>query len=450
MTKTAVSDGRCRVHTQILHDPSGDFATALASGFIRDCLLALSVSAWLDGEVGRGIEFASQAAGAAHGGCNGDCARLAKIWHAKLLTRIRDVSAAARVLDGMAIPAGICEGDGVSVALLACRAELALALGDVGAAVAMAELGVRSADRAGVPVLLPTLHIVLTVSAVRQSDMTEGLQYARLLGDDALLGRTAYVRGQSVWAAAQAVEADQGSEGVGHLVERMITDDRLNRELLISQPAAAAWLVRIARAMDDEGLALKCAERAGTLARETPAFRAIQAAALHAGGLFENNPDKLQAASALHLDRWASASANEDEAEIWSARHMGRDRAVELLKYAAASYKEVGAARDVARVASKLRDLGVRAGRVHAANAAQWAHIGISHGRGVRGGELGEPGIDQYPGRPPALHISGHRCVPPKEYLPQIGGFLSRRAGIRMGEYLVGTRAAEAGAGRLV
>lgn len=359
-----MSDGRCRVHTQLLHDPSGDFAMALAPGDIRNCSLALSVSAWLDGEVSRGIEFALQAAESARGGGNGDCARFAKVWYARLLTHIRDVQAAARVLDGMGISAGICDGDEVSVALLACRAELALARGDVGDAIAKAELGVSLAERVGVPAVLPNLHIVLAVSAVRQSDMTGGLQYAHLLGDDALLGRTANVRGQCAWAAAQAQEADQGQKGVAHLVECLITDDRLNRELLIAQPAAAAWLVRVARAMGDEGLASKCAERADTLARRTRGFRAFQAMALHAEALVENSPDKLQAASALHLDRWASASASEDEATIWSVKRMGRDRAVELLKHAAGVYEEVGAARDLARVASKLRDLGVPAGRV--------------------------------------------------------------------------------------
>ncbi|MDF3293865.1 response regulator transcription factor [Streptomyces silvisoli] len=264
----------------------------------------------------------------------------------------------------MGVPADVPDGDGVSAALMVCRAELALASGDVGGAVAKAGVGVGLAEQAGVHVLLPNLHVILAVGAVRQSDMTAGLEYARLLGDDALIGRTVYVRGQCAWATAQAFEADNGAASISHLVERLIIDDRLNRELLVAQPSAAAWLVRVARGMGEEGLALKCVERADMLARGSWGFRTLHAAALHAEGLFENNPDKLRAASDLHLDRWAAASASEDQAKVWSAQRMGRDRAVEQLKNAAAAYEEVGAARDLARVASKLRDLGVRSGRV--------------------------------------------------------------------------------------
>jgi DNA-binding CsgD family transcriptional regulator len=289
---------------------------------------------------------------------------LAKIWYARLLTHIRDLKSATRILDEVCIPADICDGDGVSVALLVCRSEIALMSGDVGGAMAKAELGAKLAERVGVPVLLPNLHVALAVSAVRRSDLTEGLYYARLLGDDALLGRTVYASGQCAWAAAQVMEADQGPEGITHLVESLITDDRLNRELLIAQPAAAAWLVRVARALGEESLARAAAERAGALARQVGGYRVIQAAALHAEALFDQDADKLQQATDLQLDRWASASAAEDKAKIWSAQRKGRDRAVEPLKYAAAVYEEIGSARDLARVASKLRDAGVRSGRV--------------------------------------------------------------------------------------
>jgi DNA-binding CsgD family transcriptional regulator len=355
---------QCRVHGRLLRDSSDDFAMALESGGIRDCLLAVSVSAWLGGEVSRGIELAARAAEPAVGGCGGDCSRLAKIWHARLLARVRDVAAATRVLESAGGSAGTGAADAVSVALLVCRAELALARGDVGGAVAGAGSGVRLAGEASVPVLLPSLRIVLAVGAVRQSDMTTGLQHARLLGEDALLGRTAYARGQSAWAAAQAMEAGQGLDGIADLVERLITSDRLNRDLFSAQPAAAAWLVRCARAMGEEGLAAKCVQRAEVLSREARGFRAIQAAALHAGALFENSPGELRAASALHLDRWASASASEDLARVWSAQPAERGRAVAVLKHAAAAYEEAGAARDLARVARRLRDLGVHAGRV--------------------------------------------------------------------------------------
>jgi DNA-binding CsgD family transcriptional regulator len=359
-----MTEDRCLVHTQLLYDRLEDPAAAHEPGEGRDCPLARSLSAWLGGDVRGGLELAALAAEPAHRGCHPDCAWFARIWHAQLLIRIRDVPAAGYILDGIHIPAGIGEGDGVSVALLAARAELALAAGDLGSAVAKAELGVRLVQRVGAPLSLPNLHAVLAVGAVRRSDIAVGLQYARLLGDDALLGWTIYLRGQCAWAVAQAVEADQGPHGAAHLVERLIADPCLSRELLVAQPAAAAWLVRVARALDEEGLALHCARQAAALARQAGWFPALHAAALHAEGLYEQDPDKLRAAADRQPDRWASASANEDLAKTWSVARLGRDRAIEPLKCAAAGYEGVGAARDYARVASRLRDLGVRSGRV--------------------------------------------------------------------------------------
>jgi DNA-binding CsgD family transcriptional regulator len=359
-----MGDGRCRVHAQFLSSLSDDFTTALLSGEMRDCPFALSVSAWLAGEVRRGIDLAAEAADPYRGGCGGDCSKLAAAWHALLLIRVRDLKEGARVLDEVSARTGATDDEALSAALLACRAELALVSGDIGEAVAQAAAGAGVAERAGVHTVLPNLHAVLAVSAVRQSDMAAALQYARLLGDDALIGRTLYVAGECAWAAAQAFEADTGPTSVAHIVERLIIDDRLNRALLIAQPAAAAWLVRVARGIGDEDLASRSVERAHLIARASWGFRGLHAAALHAEGLFEHNPDKLRAAAALHLDRWAAASAAEDQAKVWSGQRLGRDLAVAQLRHASTLYGEVGAARDLARAASKLRDLGVRSGRV--------------------------------------------------------------------------------------
>nr|ABW96538.1 putative regulatory protein [Streptomyces spiroverticillatus] len=350
-------DSRSQLHTQLPHTPS-EGPTATAADDQRDDPLARSLSAWLAGEVHRAIELATTP-----GGDEND-PRHAKIWHARLLTRVRELPEATRVLDELTTSYDVADDGGVSAALTTCRAEFALASGDAGSAFAEANVGLGLAEGAGAYALLPDLHVVLALSAVRQSATSTGLRFARNLGDDALLGRTAHMRGQCVWAAAQAFEADGGPACVSHLVERLISDDQLTQELLASQPAAAAWLVRLARSMGDERLAFKCVVRAESFILKSWGFRSPYAAALHAKGLFEKNPDKLRAACELYPDGWASASAAEDLAQTWSSLRLGRDRAAEQLKRAAAGYERAGAARDLARVASKLRELGVRSGRV--------------------------------------------------------------------------------------
>ncbi|MFB6787506.1 LuxR C-terminal-related transcriptional regulator [Streptomyces olivaceus] len=350
-------ESRCQLHTQLPHTPS-EGPAATAADDQRDNPLARSLSAWLSGEVCRAIELA-----ATPGGDEND-PRLVKIWHARLLTRVRELPAATRVLDELTTSYDVADDAEVSAALTTCRAEFALASGDAGGAFAEANAGLGLAEGAGAYTLLPDLHVVLTLSAVRQSATSTGLRFARDLGDDALLGRTAHMRGQCVWAAAQAFEADGGPGCVSHLVERLISDDHLMRELLASQPAAAAWLVRLARSMGDERLALLCVVRAESSIAKSWGFRSPYAAALHAKGLFEKNPDKLRAACELYPDGWASASAAEDLAKTWTSLHAGPEHAAEQLKRAAAGYERAGAARDLARVASKLRELGVRSGPV--------------------------------------------------------------------------------------
>ncbi|WP_305783682.1 LuxR family transcriptional regulator [Symbioplanes lichenis] len=351
-----MKSSRCQVRSSLLGSPSDPFTRALLAGEIRDCRLALSVSAWLTGAVRTGLGLAAEAAG---NGCDGQCAPFAEAWHALLLIRVRELAGAARLL----VAADDQASDDVDAAWAVARAEFALASGETAEAVVRATVGMEVAERSGAYALLPNLHAVLAVNAVRQSDMVAALQYARLLGDDALIGRTAYVPGQSAWASALVVEAATGPASAAHLAERLIVDDRLGPELLAAQPAAAAWLVRVARGAGNEELAARCAERAGTIARESWGFRSLHAAALHAEGLAEKSPEKLRAAAALHLDRWAGASAAEDQAALISRQRGGRDAAVAQLRQAATRYGEAGAPRDLARVTSKLRDLGVRSGR---------------------------------------------------------------------------------------
>lgn len=393
---------QCRVQTELLGSPSDEFTQLIVAGDIRDCRLALSVSAWLAGEVRQGIDLAADAAQDA---CHEHCSPLAALWQALLLVRVRDLRGGARVLAGAQGHPGA--DDELTATRLVCRAELALGSGDTGEAVAQATAGVRLAEHAGAHAFLANLHAVLALSAVRQSDLGTALGYARLLGDDALIRRTAYAPGQSAWAAAQVFEAATGPASVAHLVERLIVDDRLNRELLVAQPAAAAWLVRVARALGEERLALRCSERADLIARSSWGFRAVHAAALHAGGLLERNPDKLRAAAALHLDRWASASASEDQAEALSGQCAGRDTAVAQLRQAATLYGETGAVRDLARVTSRLRDLGVRSGRAMRQMRRNGHRVGFLTDTEFSVADLVSQGLtnDQVGQR---LYISGH------------------------------------------
>ncbi|MFF8731632.1 LuxR C-terminal-related transcriptional regulator [Streptomyces sp. NPDC015171] len=287
----------------------------------------------------------------------------ARIWYATLLTRVRGLRPAERLIAGEApAPTGPHRPE-VQAALLLCEAEIHLAGGRLTEATAAAEAGIRLAGEAGNRGLPPRGHVVLAVCSVRSLDLTTGLLYANRLRDAALLGQENLMPGQCVWAAAQALEARDGMASVAHLLKGIVHDDVLTRDLLVSQPAAAPWLVRAGQRLGDQELVERTVRTMSRLALRNRDFRSVQAAAEHAVGLYERDADALEAASDRHLDAWARASALEDASRMRAARESERDQAVDLLRRAAEAYLGAGSSRDLARVQSRLRELDDHGGR---------------------------------------------------------------------------------------
>ncbi|MEU9268781.1 LuxR C-terminal-related transcriptional regulator [Streptomyces sp. NPDC048251] len=326
-------------------------------------LSALSFSAWSRGDLTEAIRWAATSS-ETHPTYDGNCLGMAKVWYSTLLVRIREPASAARVLDSVEeVRTGI-EGTGELVAAsLICAADLAFTQGDVDTAVELAGKGVHQAREAGLNCLLPAAHTVMALSALRQGNMSVSLDFANQLRDDALLGNTLHGPSQCAWAAAQLQEVQGGAVSAAHLVAGIIRDDQLVLELLASQPAAASWLVRAAKDLDEEPLAKRVVDEASGLAARNRGLRSLEAAAAHADGLLEENPQKLIVAAESHLDLWAGASAYEDAGKLLSAPHHERDRAVEVLERAVDGYSSSAAPRDARRVVSRLRSLGVRRGR---------------------------------------------------------------------------------------
>ncbi|MDN3028503.1 LuxR family transcriptional regulator [Streptomyces sp. S.PB5] len=251
-------------------------------------------------------------------------------------------------------------GGGLRAASLLCAADLAFAQGDTDTAVGLARKGADRARRTGLHGFLPDAHTLLALSALRQGDMSESMELANQLRDWALLGRTAHRPGRCAWAAAQLLELQGGTASAAQLVVGIVMDDELLRELLASQPAAAAWLVRATRKLGDDASARRVVSEAAELAGRNPGLRSVVAAALHAGGLLERDAERVAAAAAAHPDAWAAASAWEDAGKLFAARAADRERAVEALESAVDGYSDPAAPRDARRVVSRLRSLGVR------------------------------------------------------------------------------------------
>ncbi|WP_424185443.1 helix-turn-helix transcriptional regulator [Actinokineospora sp. G85] len=322
------------------------------AGFLRR-----STSSWYSGRLDLGLQYAAAATARPchepHEFCH-----LAQLWYVKLLTMARELEAGALVLDGIDARGGD-QSQRMSALSHAARGELLFAMGNVDDAIAETDVGLRLAERCGVRSMRPPSYVVMALGALRRADMRACLHFVEKLADEALLG---YGHAAGAWVTAHAMEARSGVTTAAGLVAGIVTDPVVLRQLLVSEPAAASWLVRASLKLGERELAKTSVAAAADASVKHPHFSVIRASALHAAGLLDADADTLHEAANLYPDRWCAASAREDMADLMAKRLVERDRAIRLFEAVLGTYNAVGATRDVSRVVNKLRELGVRRG----------------------------------------------------------------------------------------
>nr|AXL05760.1 regulatory protein, luxR family [uncultured bacterium] len=330
-----------------------DASCATADLFWRSAL------SWHDGRLEAGLEYAAASTDVecreGHEFCE-----LAPFWHIALLTKARELEAAWRALDALERRGDGTSSPRVAAASQIIRGELLFATGHVEDGLAEVDEGLRIAERCGVRALLPTGYVVMVLGALRRADMRTCLHFVDKLTGEALLGYFGQASG--AWVTAQAAEARGGLGGAAGLIDGIVTNPLVLRQLLVSEPAAASWLVRATRKLGANDLARTTVSAAVAAAEEHPRFAALRASAWHAAGLLAGDPGRLLDAANRHPDLWCGASAREDLAASLAGRGAEKGNAIRALESALSAYLVVGATRDVSRVVNKLRDLGARRG----------------------------------------------------------------------------------------
>ncbi|MFI7535330.1 AAA family ATPase [Streptosporangium sp. NPDC049376] len=240
------------------------------------------------------------------------------------------------------------------------RARLDLAAGRFGSAIARAETGLTAAEALRVPSLTSSALSVLGTASLRAGDLPRAI---RCLESELARGaRDAppYARLRSELAAGRISEALDGAAGGMSSLGRVYDALPRHTGALTSEPAAAAWLVRVAMAVDDTRRADAVVGAAEDIARRNPGLPNPAISAVHARGLRERDRQALGRAVDGHTDPWARASAAEDLGVLLGSDGGCRDLAVRALDDALSRYDEVGALRDAARVRGRLRALGER------------------------------------------------------------------------------------------
>jgi DNA-binding CsgD family transcriptional regulator len=207
--------------------------------------------------------------------------------------------------------------------------------------------------------LAPIGHDVLVAVALHRGELAEA---ARLHGQwqaGLLATRLPFGTSNRPWRMLRLGEAQGGpilGTGASDDAFDLVAGDH---SLLLEEPAAAAWLVRVGRQAGDEERVRAVTVTVERLAAANPRFPTIVAAAAHARGVADCDAERLASAADGHRSPWARASAAEDCAAV-RAQQGERAAARSWLERAGEDYLRCGATRDHARIRSRLRDVGVR------------------------------------------------------------------------------------------
>lgn len=153
---------------------------------------------------------------------------------------------------------------------------------------------------------------------------------------------------------ARLAETQRGAQAALEVARSIFDDLAAHKRLLIEEPAAAAWLVRLALKAGDNHRARATVACAQQLAADNDGVVPVETAAIHALGVLDRDPGALARAVADHRHPWAKASALEDLSGVLRD-HSSDSGGGTHLEQALACYEQAGADRDASRVRRELR-----------------------------------------------------------------------------------------------
>jgi DNA-binding CsgD family transcriptional regulator len=323
---------------------------------LRATLVARSALAWRDGRVTDTLELLWAASCASAGSDVGDYPAFGLAMVFAALGRVDDSRACVlAAADEIALRSEALWA--AAPAVFSSRVDLVA--GRLDAARESAQAGLELATRLGTPMVSAIARDVLVAEAVLRGDLGVAADRVEAWRADDLAARLPFGTAHRQWAALRlrdAQGADVLGDGAAEAAFDLLACDRC---LLLEEPSAAAWLIRVARRAGDERRVQRVLLTAERLAEINGRYPSVVAAADHAGGVAVGDLRRLERAATMHGSPWARASASEDAAGLLGAQG-DRSAARSWLERAATEYGRCQAKRDTARIRSRLRDLGVR------------------------------------------------------------------------------------------
>ncbi|WP_306749198.1 helix-turn-helix transcriptional regulator [Saccharothrix yanglingensis] len=258
---------------------------------------------------------------------------------------------------------------GAPAARTIARARVLTQAGRLGPAGVAARAGLAEACDRGLRLLVPLASTVLATVAVLRGEVAAAAEHVRRYRGDLAAGEAVLHSGQYDWVELLVAHARAGPGRAVELAGRRVADADAARRMLVEEPGAAAWLVRLALTVGDSGLAADVVAAAEDLAADNPGFTAVSVAAGHARALLDRDVDGLLEVADRHRHPWARATANEDLAVLFD--EAGRtERAAAHAALALGAFERMGADGE----AQRLRRGPGRAG-AGGAGVADWQRL---------------------------------------------------------------------------
>ncbi|MBW4720964.1 LuxR C-terminal-related transcriptional regulator [Saccharothrix obliqua] len=262
------------------------------------------------------------------------------------LGRFADAEALVRG-DGPEVDEAVAAG--APTARLIARARVLAQAGRLVQAHVAAHSGLAAARDRGLRLLVPLASTVLATVALLRGDVPAAAEHVRRYGSDLAGGGAVAHSGQCEWVELLLAHARDGAPRAAELARARLADAACARRVLVDEPGAAAWLVRLARSVDDRALAEAAVGAAEELAAANPGLPAVVVGAGHARALLGRDEEGLLAAADGHAHPWAEAAAHEDVAGLLA--ETGRaERSAAHVALASRIYARMGADGEVGRL----------------------------------------------------------------------------------------------------
>ncbi|MFB6524326.1 LuxR C-terminal-related transcriptional regulator [Streptomyces sp. NPDC056401] len=294
----------------------GDVAALMA-------LTALSNARWRAGELGEGLSLGRAAVRYSDS--------VDPLWRLQFqlalagkLANLREFDKAASLIDDA--EAGL-RGMGTRVwdaAPAAMRSRLFLQAGRFGDARRQADLATAAVDRDAVPVLRPLAYSVLSAVSLYVGDLATAAEYLERVQSELATDQAVLYSPQYAWTEVRIAVKREGPRAAVELFSDKYSHLPTQRSLYIEDPAAAAFLVRLALDVGDTDLKRSVLETVDGLAGDNPGISVLSLSAMHANAVVNSDATVLSRIIAQSPDPLSVALATEELAKLYGTKSPSR------------------------------------------------------------------------------------------------------------------------------